>query len=56
MTVEVVLRNPLKVALSLSQLTLLWRFTEDGGDTVLSNEDDPTALVPPAALKYVSCL
>lgn len=42
--VEVVLRNPLKVALSLSELTLLWRFTAEGDDTVLSNEDAPTAL------------
>lgn len=42
--VEVVLRNPLKVALSLSELTLLWRFTADGEDTALSNEDAPTAL------------
>lgn len=42
--VEVVLRNPLKVALSLSELTLLWRFTPDGEDAVLSNEDTPTAL------------
>ncbi|KAK7889002.1 hypothetical protein WMY93_024562 [Mugilogobius chulae] len=43
-TVEVVLRNPLKVALCLSELTLLWRFTADGDSTVLSNEDAPAAL------------
>uniref|UniRef100_A0A3B4AGU7 TPPC8 first Ig-like domain-containing protein n=1 Tax=Periophthalmus magnuspinnatus TaxID=409849 RepID=A0A3B4AGU7_9GOBI len=38
--VEVVLRNPLKVALSLSKLTLLWRFTADGDCTELSNENE----------------
>uniref|UniRef100_A0A8C6WLH7 Trafficking protein particle complex 8 n=1 Tax=Neogobius melanostomus TaxID=47308 RepID=A0A8C6WLH7_9GOBI len=37
--------EPLKVALSLSDLTLLWRFTADGDEAVLSNEDAPTALV-----------
>ncbi|XP_033820715.1 trafficking protein particle complex subunit 8 [Periophthalmus magnuspinnatus] len=42
--VEVVLRNPLKVALSLSKLTLLWRFTADGDCTELSNENAPAAL------------
>lgn len=29
--VEVMFRNPLKVALVLSHLSLLWRFTADGG-------------------------
>ncbi|CAL9696434.1 unnamed protein product [Knipowitschia caucasica] len=43
MIVEVVLKNPLKVALSLSELTLLWRFT-DADSTEISNEDAPAAL------------
>ncbi|XP_020783321.2 trafficking protein particle complex subunit 8 isoform X2 [Boleophthalmus pectinirostris] len=42
--VEVLLRNPLKVALSLSELTLLWRFTADGASTELSNEDTSAVL------------
>lgn len=40
--VEVLLRNPLKVALSLSTLTLLWSFTADGDSTVFTNEHTPT--------------
>uniref|UniRef100_A0A672YVL8 Trafficking protein particle complex 8 n=1 Tax=Sphaeramia orbicularis TaxID=375764 RepID=A0A672YVL8_9TELE len=31
--VEVTLRNPLKVSLELSSLSLLWRFTADGGSS-----------------------
>lgn len=36
--VEVTLRNPLKVPLILSNLSLLWRFTADSNEAVFTNE------------------
>lgn len=39
--VEVTFRNPLKVSLALSILSLLWRFTPDGvsEELAITNED-----------------
>ena len=50
--VEVTFRNPLKVSLALSNLSLLWKFSADGTSTTdelaggaITNEDAPDSEV-----------